>query len=78
MNKSIMDQLQAQEMASTPKSRLPRKLQERDRRQDSKNRDIEAFIGGKSPGQKKHQAITKQAGGSSSEKHDAVKRDEAY
>ena len=47
MNKSIMDQLHAQEMmASTPKSRLPRKLQERERKQDSNNRDIEAFIGG--------------------------------
>ena len=43
MNQSIMSQLQTQEVA-TPKSKLPRKLQEKERKTDSTNRDIEAFI----------------------------------
>ena len=43
MNKSIMSQLQSQHVA-TPKSKLPRKLHERERKTDSNNRDIQAFI----------------------------------
>lgn len=76
MNKSIMNQLQEQEMATTPKSRLPRKLQERERKQDSNNRDIEHFFGEQSfkisPG-KQASMMT-----ASPTKITDFKRDEAY
>ena len=64
-------------MAKTPKSRLPRKLQERERKQDSNNRDIEHFFGGEqsysiSPG-KQASMMT-----ASPSKITDFKRDEAY
>ena len=72
MNRSIMDQFHNTD-SGTPKSRLPRKLQEKSRKQDSNNRDIEALI--RSP--KKSPVKVQSIKVSPSQKSD-IKRDEAY
>ena len=76
-----MSQLQTQEVG-TPKSKLPRKLQERERKTDSNNRDIEAFfaspLGNKSPNKTVNLKVTPSPLSSKISINSDIKKDEAY